>query len=74
MDHESNSRPANPLTQFSLRSLLIVMMLGAAYGAGWISHREWNRRHLSETISGALQAVLVHRFYIPPFGNAVKHS
>ena len=34
----------------------LLMMMGAAYGAGWISHRQWNRRHLSETISEALQS------------------
>ena len=33
------------LVRVSLRSLLIVMALVAAYAAGWTSHREWNRRH-----------------------------
>ena len=33
------------LARFSLRSLLIVMALVAAYAAGWTSHWEWNRRH-----------------------------
>lgn len=53
---DPNGTRTRSLTQFSLRSLLIVMLLGAAFGAGWIAHREWNRQHLSETISGAMQA------------------
>lgn len=34
--------------------ILEVMMASvAAYTAGWLSHREWNRRHLAEMISKA---------------------
>ena len=54
MNAESNRASMRRLTQFSLRSLLTVMMLVGAYIAGWMSHRAWNRRHVAETVSQAL--------------------
>ena len=44
------------LMRFSLRSLLVLMALVAAYAAGWMSHREWNRRHLEETLSTIVES------------------
>jgi hypothetical protein len=44
------------MVRFSLQTLLLMMALVAAYTAGWISHREWNRRHLAESISKAMKA------------------
>ncbi len=41
------------LVRFSLRSLLILMALAAAYAAGWTSHREWNRRN--QAVNGPVQ-------------------
>jgi hypothetical protein len=43
--------------RFSLRSLFIIMMLAAAYFAGWISHRAWNRRNTEQAIIEAMRQV-----------------
>jgi|GEM_PF-4327903 len=43
--------------QFSLRVLLFLMALAAAYWAGWASHQRWNRRNLAETMNRLLKQV-----------------
>jgi hypothetical protein len=43
--------------RYSLRSLFLIMMLAAAYFAGWISHRAWNRRNTEQAIIDALRQV-----------------
>ena len=40
--------------RFSLRSILLIMMLVATYMAGWVSHRAWNNRNLQENIDDAM--------------------
>ena len=55
MKNDSKRSPFRRLTQFSLRSLLVAMMLVAVYIAGWMSHRSWNRRNVEETISRAVE-------------------
>ena len=43
----SSEKPQRrPRIQFSLRAMLVLTLLVAAYAAGWISHREWNQRNL----------------------------
>ena len=37
--------------------MLVVMMLAAAYGAGWVSHRSWNRRNLIESMSSMIDTL-----------------
>lgn len=48
-----NWPPDRRLTRFSLRGLLILCSLVAAYWAGWRSHRVWNQKNLSETMQRA---------------------
>ena len=43
--------------RFSLRSLLLVILLAAAYSAGWVSHRSWNQRNTQQAISDAVQQI-----------------
>ena len=43
--------------RFSLRFLFLLMMLAAAYFAGWVSHRAWNRRNTERAILDAMQQV-----------------
>ena len=43
--------------QFSIRFLLVVIMLVASYCAGWVSHRSWQRRNIDQAIDDALQQV-----------------
>lgn len=45
------------LTQFSLRALLVTLLLVAAYWSGWVSHRAWNQKHVSETMLRAFKEV-----------------
>ena len=43
--------------QFSMRFLLVLIMLVASYCAGWVSHRSWQRRNIDQAIDDALQQV-----------------
>jgi len=43
--------------QFSLRTLLGLLMLAASYFAGWVSHREWNKRNVEEAILKATERI-----------------
>lgn len=52
---DSSDRPA--WLRFSLRTLLAIMMLAASYFAGWVSHREWNKRNVEEAILNATQRI-----------------
>ena len=53
----SSEKPQRrPRIQFSLRAMLILTLLVAAYAAGWISHREWNQRNLIRSITQAIEA------------------
>ena len=45
--------------QFSMRFLLVLIMLVASYCAGWVSHRSWQRRNIYQAIDDALQQVNV---------------
>ena len=52
---QGDSRKA--IWRFSLRSLLLVMLLTAIYFAGWVSHRLFHNRNLNENISDAVRAI-----------------
>jgi len=43
--------------RFSLRTLFLIMLVAAAYCAGWISHRAWNRRNTEQAIIEAMRQV-----------------
>jgi hypothetical protein len=43
--------------RFSLRFLLLVILLAASYCAGWVSHRSWNQRNTEQTISEAVRRI-----------------
>ena len=43
--------------QFSMRFLLVLIMLVASYCTGWVSHRSWQRRNIEQAIDDALQQV-----------------
>lgn len=60
----TNSSRFRRLTQFSLRSLLILMTMVAAYTAGWLSN-EW--RHKQKAPSPPAVAVPAVRTPIAPF-------
>ena len=48
-----STRPRR-LMQCSLRALLVLFLLVAAYWSGWVSHRAWNQKNVSETMRRAL--------------------
>ena len=43
--------------QFSVRSVLVVMLLVATYIAGWLSHKQFNNRNLDENVSAAVKRI-----------------
>jgi len=43
--------------RWSLRTLLTITMLAASYFAGWVSHREWNKRNVEEVILNATDRI-----------------
>jgi hypothetical protein len=42
---------------FTLRTLLGMLMFVAAYFAGWVSHREWNQRNVEELIRNSAKQI-----------------
>ncbi len=40
-----------------MRTLLLTILVVAAYLAGWVSHREWNKRNVEEAIMKGIQRV-----------------
>ena len=43
--------------RFSLRSLLLIVLLVATYCAGWVSHRAFHNRNLQENIEAAIREI-----------------
>ena len=43
--------------RFSTRTVLAIVMLAAAYFAGWVSHREWNMRNIDEAVVNAARRI-----------------
>jgi CHASE3 domain sensor protein len=43
--------------QFCLRTLLAMLVLVATYFAGWVSHRQWNRRNVDAAIQSAMRRI-----------------
>lgn len=52
-----DSPPKSSRARFSLRTLLVAVMLVAAFSAGWVSHRSWNRRNVDQAISDAIEQI-----------------
>jgi hypothetical protein len=53
----SEARTRRRWLRFSLRSLLLVIMLAGSYCAGWVSHRSWNQRNTQQTIADAIRRI-----------------
>ena len=43
VNNKATQTRSRRLVQFSLKSLLLITLLVAAFCAGWVSHRSWQR-------------------------------
>lgn len=43
--------------RFSLRSVLIIMLLVATYIGGWLSHKQFHNRNLDQNVADAVKLI-----------------
>ncbi len=59
MSNPENNVKANRSSwfRFSLRSVLLLMLLVATYIAGWLSHKQFHNRNLEENVADAVKRI-----------------